>query len=58
MKIPFILVLFFFLQGVHKNGSTVSLPDSLLLYLMNLHNLGEEPVFNDDETVTSVATTV
>lgn len=57
MKIPFILVLLF-LQGVHKNGSTVSLPDSLLLYLMNLHNLGEEPVLNDDKPVTSVATTV
>lgn len=57
MKIPFILVLLF-LQGVHKNGSTVSLPNSLLLYLMNLHNLEEEPVLNDDKPVTSVATTV
>lgn len=25
---------------------------------MNLHNLGEEPMFNDDKPVTSIATTV
>ncbi|XP_045407757.1 cyclin-dependent kinase 16-like isoform X4 [Lemur catta] len=44
-------------QGVHKNGSSVSLLDSLLLYLMNLRNLGEKPVFHDDKPVTSIATT-
>lgn len=49
---------FAFLQGVHKDGNIVSLPDCLLLYLMNLHSLGEEPVFNDDKRVTSVATIV
>ena len=32
-----------FSQGVHNNGSSVSRPDSLLLYLMSPPDLEEEP---------------